>query len=112
MNCKPPLIVPIAYSEKSLRKNKIYNSVNEMYTLVEETLDIDDEIQGVYTPLTRCYSVSCLPGQPNCYSSCCPNKSSSDDQSVKQPTVSIVSSTSHDTVSILFYFIFKKKDVI
>ncbi|GAA5808893.1 hypothetical protein MFLAVUS_002292 [Mucor flavus] len=97
MNCKPPLIVPIAYSEKSLRKNKIYNSVNEMYTLVEETLDIDDEIQGVYTPLTRCYSVSCLPGQPNCYSSCCPNKSSSDDQSVKQPTVSIVSSTSHDT---------------
>lgn len=73
MFCTPRLIIPIAYSEKSIRKNKFYNSANEIYTLVEDTLNSEEEIQGIYTPLTPCYSTSCLPGQPGCYSAYCPN---------------------------------------
>lgn len=99
MYCKPPLIVPIAYSEKSFRKNKVYDSASEIYTLVEATLDVE-EIQGIYTPLTQCYSTSCLPGQPGCYSTYCPNRVyPSDDTVTKKIAVSIVSSVSHDTVS-------------
>lgn len=98
MYCKPPLIVPIAYSEKSIRKNKVYDSATEIYTLVEETLDIE-EVQGIYTPLTQCYSTSCLPGQPGCYSAYCPNLVPLNGNIVKKPAISIVSSTSHDTVS-------------
>jgi hypothetical protein len=104
MLCKPRLIIPIAYSEKSIRKNKVYNSPNEIYTLVEETLDSDQEIQGIYTPLTRCYSTSCLPGQPGCYSTYCPNLVHPvNGQIIKMPAKSIVSSTSHDTVSFFFF---------
>ena len=100
MSCQPRLIAPIAYSEKSIRKNKVYDSPNEIYTLVEETLIQDIDIQGVYTPLTRCYSTSCLPGQPGCYSAYCPNQVYPlNGHIIKKPTKSIVSSSSHDTVS-------------
>jgi hypothetical protein len=99
MYCKPALVKPIDSSEKSLRKKKIYKSPTEMYTLIEDTLEQD--IQGIYTPLTRCYSMSCLPGQPGCYSASCPNKVDSLNGYIfKKPAVSIVSSTSQDTVSI------------
>lgn len=99
MYCKPALIVPIDSSEKSLRKRRVYNSPTEMYTLVEDALN--EEVQGIYTPFTRCYSMSCLPGQPGCYSASCPNKIYSLNGYIfKKPTaVSVVSSTSHDTVS-------------
>ncbi|CAO3619529.1 unnamed protein product [Mucor fragilis] len=97
MYCKPALIVPTDTSEKSIRKKRIYNSPTEMYTLVEAALD--EDIQGIYTPFTRCYSMSCLPGQPGCYSASCPNKIYSLNGFIfKKPTaVSVVSSSSHDT---------------
>lgn len=98
MYCKPALIKPIDSSEKSLRKNKIYKSPTEMYTLIEDALEHD--IQGIYTPLTRCYSMSCLPGQPGCYSSSCPNRVATLNGYIfKKAAVSVVSSSSHDTVS-------------
>ncbi|CAO3594948.1 unnamed protein product [Absidia cylindrospora] len=69
MHTCPPVICPITYSEKSARRNTLYQSNHEVYLLV------DDEIpQGVYTPLTRCYSHFCLPGQGGCYAPCCPNR--------------------------------------
>jgi hypothetical protein len=98
MYCKPALLKPIESSEKSIRKNKVYKSPTEMYTLIEDALEQD--IQGIYTPLTRCYSMSCLPGQPGCYSASCPNKVDSLNGYIfKKPAVSVVSSLSHDTVS-------------
>ncbi|KAF7720621.1 RHO1 GDP-GTP exchange protein 2 [Apophysomyces ossiformis] len=72
MHTSPPLISPISYSEKSTRKNTLYDSPHETYTLVEETLE-QGVPQGVYTPLTRCYTNSCLPGQGGCYAPRCPN---------------------------------------
>jgi hypothetical protein len=102
MYCTPRLIIPIAYSEKSIRKNKLYDSPTEMYTLVEETLEEKQEIGGIYTPLTRCYSTSCLPGQPGCYSAYCPNLVyPANGHIIKKPAMSVVSSSSHDTVSYL-----------
>ncbi|RCI06133.1 hypothetical protein CU098_012465 [Rhizopus stolonifer] len=67
MKIKPPLIAPIPYSEKSIRDNKFYP--DEFYTCVST-----DTVVGVFTPLTQCYSQSCLPGQSGCYSYSCPNK--------------------------------------
>ena len=69
-----------------------------MYTL----LDDDPEIpQGVFTPLTRCYTQACLPGQGGCYAPLCPNRDFDEDdeydeddtftdgmQDVKKKTVS------------------------
>lgn len=97
MKTHPPLIAPIPYSEKSVRKNKLYNSTNEIYTL----LTTDQEIHGVYTPLTRCYSISCLPGQSECYSPLCPNRLLQQPENIQQKLVapSVGSSVSHDTVS-------------
>lgn len=104
MKTSPPLIAPIPYSEKSIRKNKLYNSASEIYTLVTT----NEKIQGVYTPLTRCYSTSCLPGQPECYSPLCPNKMLQQQDSAQQKLTapSIASSVSHDTVSFFFCCIF------
>ncbi|CAO3688875.1 unnamed protein product [Rhizopus microsporus] len=95
MKTHPPLIAPIPYSEKSVRKNKLYNSTNEIYTL----LTTDQEIHGVYTPLTRCYSISCLPGQSECYSPLCPNRLLQQPENIQQKLVapSVGSSVSHDT---------------
>ncbi|KAI8150181.1 hypothetical protein BJV82DRAFT_707923 [Fennellomyces sp. T-0311] len=67
----PPLIGPISYSEKSLKRNTLYESEYEVYTLLEEDPQLP---QGVFTPLTRCYTQSCLPGQGGCYAPLCPNR--------------------------------------
>ncbi|KAI8973328.1 CNH domain-containing protein [Mycotypha africana] len=143
MYCDPPLIVPIReISEKSVRKRKIYNSPTEMYTLStastaivkdddddeeedEEEEDNDDEdedvksrrFQGVYTPFTRCYSSSCLPGQPDCYSVSCPNKLYSLNGPIfKKLTAagntSIVSSSSHDTTLSRAWSATVSKDIL
>ncbi|KAI9270866.1 CNH domain-containing protein [Sporodiniella umbellata] len=90
----PPLIEPIHYSEKATKKNKFYNSSREVYTLISS-----EPIQGIYTPLTRCYSHSCLPGQPGCYSSLCPNKTIRQEEPSlhKLAAPSVSSSVSHDT---------------
>lgn len=73
MHTSPPVIAPITYSEKSNRRNTLYESNHEVYLLVDDGIP-----QGVYTPLTRCYTNYCLPGQGGCYASCCPNKLKSD----------------------------------
>ncbi|KAL0094792.1 CNH domain-containing protein [Phycomyces blakesleeanus] len=73
MHIKPPLIIPLAYSEKSQRRNTLYNSSSEVYDLVEETIQ-QGIPQGIYTPLTPCYTNTCLPGQGGCYSYSCPNR--------------------------------------
>ncbi|KAI7848144.1 CNH domain-containing protein [Circinella umbellata] len=74
---KPPLIGPISYSEKSLKRNTLYSSEYEVYTLLD---DDDPEIpQGVFTPLTRCYTQACLPGQGGCYAPLCPNRDFDED---------------------------------
>ncbi|CAO3632920.1 unnamed protein product [Mucor hiemalis] len=113
MFCKPRLIVPISYSEKSIRKNKVYDSPTEIYTLVEETLEIEEAIQGIYTPLTRCYSTSCLPGQPGCYSAYCPNRVYPlNGHIIKKPAKSIVSSTSHDTAVSRAWSATVNKDIL
>lgn len=39
-----------------------------------QVTDLDDLPNGVFTPLTRCYSPLCSPGRPSaCYSPSCPN---------------------------------------
>lgn len=86
MKIKPPLIAPIPYSEKSIRDNKFYP--DEFYTCVST-----DTVVGVFTPLTQCYSQSCLPGQSGCYSYSCPNKPTN------QAKLVTSSEDSHDAVS-------------
>ncbi|ORX55689.1 hypothetical protein DM01DRAFT_1285733 [Hesseltinella vesiculosa] len=73
MHTSPPVIIPITYSEKSTRRNTLYQSSHEVYRLIEGNIP-----QGVYTPLTQCYSLSCLRGQGACYAPCCPNRLTSD----------------------------------
>ncbi|SAM00354.1 hypothetical protein [Absidia glauca] len=73
MHTCPPVICPITYSEKSARRNTLYQTNHEVYLLVD-----GDIPQGVYTPLTRCYTHYCLPGQGGCYAPCCPNKPKSE----------------------------------
>ncbi|KAF7721428.1 RHO1 GDP-GTP exchange protein 2 [Apophysomyces ossiformis] len=73
MHTSPPLIAPILYSEKSLKKNTLYDSPDEIYTLVEETLR-EGLPQGVYSALATCYNPFCEPGEGGCYAPCCPNK--------------------------------------
>ncbi|KAG1380030.1 hypothetical protein G6F61_004423 [Rhizopus arrhizus] len=110
MKTSPPLIAPIPYSEKSIRKNKLYNSASEIYTLVTT----NEKIQGVYTPLTRCYSTSCLPGQPECYSPLCPNKMLQQQDSAQQKLTapSIASSVSHDTSTSRAWSASVSKDIL
>ena len=73
MHSSPPLISPIQYSEKSLRKNTLYDSPREIYTIVEATLD-EGYATSVYTLAALCYSPACAPGHGGCYSPCCPNR--------------------------------------
>lgn len=75
MRISPPLISPIAYSERSLKNNTLYDSSNEVYTIVESTLQ-EGFAQGVFTAFCPCYSRECQPGQGGCYSPCCPNRTS------------------------------------
>ncbi|KAI9317115.1 hypothetical protein BX666DRAFT_1857732 [Dichotomocladium elegans] len=70
----PPLVNPISYSEKSFKRNTLYESASEVYTLNDETIDSGVLPQGVITPLTRCYTQSCFPGQGGCYAPLCPNR--------------------------------------
>lgn len=69
-----------------------------MYTLIEDALET--EIQGVYTPLTSCYSTSCLPGQPGCYSPSCPNKLEAMNGPITNQQKA-ASTLSHDTVHFI-----------
>ncbi|KAG0169322.1 RHO1 GDP-GTP exchange protein 2, partial [Apophysomyces sp. BC1021] len=73
MHTSPPLIAPILYSEKSLKKNTLYDSPDEIYTLVEGTLQ-EGLPQGVYSVLAPCYTPFCGSGEGGCYAPCCPNK--------------------------------------
>ncbi|KAI7848668.1 CNH domain-containing protein [Circinella umbellata] len=73
MHCTPPLVHPIEYSEKSLRKNTLYDSPREIYTIIDSTLN-EGYAKGVYTLVSLCYSPFCEPGQGGCYSSVCPNR--------------------------------------
>lgn len=86
----PPLIKAIDSTE-----NKIRDASTNMYTLIEDVFET--EIQGVYTPLTPCYSTSCLPGQPGCYSPSCPNKLETLNGPILKDTKA-PSTLSHDTV--------------
>ncbi|KAI8070978.1 hypothetical protein BC940DRAFT_325456 [Gongronella butleri] len=70
MHTTPPVIAPITYSEKSTRRNTLYQSSHEVYQLVDDGIP-----QGVYTPLTQCYSPSCSRDNAAvCYAPCCPNR--------------------------------------
>ena len=73
MHCTPPLVHPIEYSEKSLRKNTLYDSPREIYTIIDSTLN-EGYAKGVYTLVSLCYSPFCEPGPGGCYSSVCPNR--------------------------------------
>ncbi|KAI8149217.1 CNH domain-containing protein [Fennellomyces sp. T-0311] len=94
MHSAPPLISPIQYSEKSLRKNRLYDSPREIYTVVEATLDEGFAV-SVYTPASLCYSPFCEPGQGGCYSPCCPNRVAS-----KPTSPSSKSSNVHRNISL------------
>lgn len=80
MRTSPPLVGPISYSEKSLKRNTLYESANEIYTLIDDTIDTRTLPQSVLTPLTSCYTQFCLPGQGGCYAPCCPNRLEEDDE--------------------------------
>ncbi|KAI7872411.1 CNH domain-containing protein [Spinellus fusiger] len=69
----PPLIAAIVMPDISVKRNTIYNSTPEVYYLVEETIE-QGMPQGIYTPLTPCYTNTCLPGQAGCYAYTCPNR--------------------------------------
>ncbi|KAI9288028.1 CNH domain-containing protein [Umbelopsis sp. AD052] len=70
MKMEPPLFFPTSYAEKSLKKNSIYNSSNEIYTLDEASSPDKQYPQGIFTPITNCYVSTCRTG---CYAPRCPN---------------------------------------
>ncbi|CAO3657221.1 unnamed protein product [Mucor hiemalis] len=71
MQAVPPIFVPVAYSDKSLKHNTLYDSPKEAYTLILE----DTVVSGVITSLTDCYTPMCIKGFSNgCYAPTCPNK--------------------------------------
>lgn len=70
MKTEPPLFFPTSYAEKSLKKNTIYNSSSEIYTLDEASSSKQQHPQGVFTPITGCYVSTCCIG---CYAPRCPN---------------------------------------
>jgi hypothetical protein len=72
MHSVPPLFVPVAYSDKSLKNHTLYDS-QEAYTLLEEK-DFD-YAQGLVVSLMDCYTPLCIKGSSNgCYAPCCPNR--------------------------------------
>ncbi|GAB5593532.1 RHO1 GDP-GTP exchange protein 2 [Umbelopsis nana] len=73
MHTKPQLFVPIPYSEKSLLKNTVYDSPDEIYTFDEDVGD-EEYPHGVYTPLTPCYVRGCVRADGGCYAPRCPNR--------------------------------------
>lgn len=79
MHCVPPLFLPVAYADKSLKNNTLYDSPNEAYTLTKETEAAEEEdmtySQGLIVPLMDCYTPSCVKGSSNgCYAPKCPNR--------------------------------------
>ncbi|KAI8983852.1 hypothetical protein BDB01DRAFT_722452 [Pilobolus umbonatus] len=72
----PPLIAPVAYSEKSIVNNKLYDLSTEIYTLLDESASHDNLPQGLITSSLPCYSPLCRPDTSTngCYSYGCPNK--------------------------------------
>ncbi|ORZ06022.1 CNH domain-domain-containing protein [Absidia repens] len=111
MHSSPPVICPYTYSEKSARRNTLYQTNHEVYLLMENEIP-----QGVYTPLTRCYTHFCLPGQGGCYAPCCPNKPES--QKLKQNglerhgSLSSSVASSHDTTMSRAWSATVAKDVL
>lgn len=72
MHSVPPLFTPVAYSDKSLKKNTFYDSSTEIYSLLE-----DEVSQGLFVPFLDCYTPSCIRGSSNgCYAYRCPNRGS------------------------------------
>lgn len=86
MKTRPPLFYPIPYSEKSLKKNSLYNSSTEIYTLDEEVTNTQEYPQGVFTPITNCYVSTCRTG---CYAPRCPNIGVAVDSQVRENSVAV-----------------------
>lgn len=80
MQADPPIFVPVAYSDKSIKHNTLYDSPKEAYTLVpQEVVAAADTaiVSGVISSLTDCYTPMCIKGVSNgCYAPTCPNKGS------------------------------------
>ncbi|KAI8336829.1 hypothetical protein BC941DRAFT_353736 [Chlamydoabsidia padenii] len=91
MALDPSIFEPLPYSEKSLKKNKFYDSASEFYTLKDSVIESGEKVfaQGVYPLLSRCYSPRCYPGGDDiykCYSPNCPNKHTIKRQQLLPPT--------------------------
>lgn len=75
---EPTLFSPIAYSDKSLKNNTLYDSSKEAYSL-NDCLDDDNAefAQSLIMPLMDCYTPLCVKGISNgCYVPTCPNRGS------------------------------------
>lgn len=71
---EPALFSPIAYSDKSLKNNTLYDSSQEAYTLNEWT-ENEALAQSLIMPLMDCYTPLCVKGVSNgCYAPTCPNR--------------------------------------
>lgn len=70
----PPLFSPIAYSDKSLKNNTLYDSSKEAYTL-NELAENEALAQSLVMPLMDCYTPYCVKGvSSGCYAPTCPNR--------------------------------------
>lgn len=77
MQADPPIFIPVAYSDKSIKHNTLYDSPKEAYTLVQQEAVDAGTMNGVVTSLTDCYTPMCIKGVSNgCYAPTCPNKGS------------------------------------
>ncbi|CDS05257.1 hypothetical protein LRAMOSA07786 [Lichtheimia ramosa] len=102
MHTSPPFIAPTSYAEKSLRKNKLYTTASEIYTLIASEEDEERYPHGVYTPFSSCYSQTCTAGSIGCYSLSCPNRlkrTSSMESDEQQPVQRTKSNTSSSVAS-------------
>jgi hypothetical protein len=71
---EPALFSPIAYSDKSLKNNTLYDSSKEAYTL-NELNENEALAQSLIMPLMDCYAPSCVRGTSSgCYAPTCPNR--------------------------------------
>ncbi|KAI8388203.1 uncharacterized protein BYT42DRAFT_559247 [Radiomyces spectabilis] len=94
----PPLIAPVPYSEKSIKKNTLYDSSKEIYTLVEDTIEKGIP-EAVYLPLTTCYTPLCSFQQSGCYAPCCPNRKKHESVKRAESMSSSVASSYDTTLS-------------
>ncbi|KAG1122601.1 hypothetical protein G6F42_011330 [Rhizopus arrhizus] len=73
---EPALFSPIAYSDKSLKNNTLYDSSKEAYTL-NDICENEAFTQALIMPLMDCYTPFCVKGVSNgCYAPTCPNRGS------------------------------------